>query len=86
MHGYKEIRKMEMCSLRGLCIRMNWYTDGDIDEYDNLLRTADRCENITTDVLVELATDIRSHSNTDHEITTIMYELADICYTYFEEV
>ena len=85
-YGYKEIRKMEASSLRALCIEHDWYTGGDVDEYSNLLSTAGDCENITTDVLVELATDIKSHSDTDYEITDIMYELARICYSYFEEV
>lgn len=85
-YGYTETRRVEMAMLRDLCIDKNWYTCGDNEEYSNLLRTAAYCENITTDVLVELATDIKSHSETEYEITSIMYELAKICYTYFEEV
>lgn len=84
-YGYKEIRKMEMGRLRALCIEHDWYTNGDVDEYSNLLNTAHYCENITTDVLVELATDIKSHSDTEYDITNIMYALAGICVSYFEE-
>lgn len=85
-YAYTETRKMTMDNLRALCIRNDWYTCGDNEEYSNLLNTAHYCENITTDVLVELATDIKSHSDTEHEITSIMFELAGICYSFFEEV
>lgn len=85
-YAYTETRKMTMDNLRALCIEHDWYTCGDNDEYSNLLNTAHYCENITTDVLVELATDIKSHSETEYEITSIMFELARICYSFFEEV
>ena len=38
------------------------------------------------DDLVELATDIKSHSETDAEITSIMFILAKACVSVFDEV
>lgn len=84
-YGYTEIRKMGIHELRTLCIEKNWYTDGDNEEYSNFLITAKNYENITCDELVELATDIKSHSDTEYEITSIMFELTKICVSYFEE-
>lgn len=84
-YGYTEIRTMSMNDLRALCIEKNWYTCGDVDEYSNLLTTAQNYGNITCDDLVELATDIKSHSETEYEITSIMFELARICISFFNE-
>lgn len=86
-YGYKEVRRMNMYDLRTLCIERNWYTCGDVSDYDNLLVMAQSCTNVTCDFLVELATDILSHSDSSVEhITDIMCALASICYSYFYEV
>ena len=37
MKKYKEIRTISAYSLRALCIRHDWYTIGDNDEYEHLL-------------------------------------------------
>lgn len=84
-YGYKEVRRMDSMNLRSLCIKQDWYTAGNIVEYANLLDTANGYDNITCDELVELATDIKSHSHTDYEIESIMYALCEICHSYFEE-
>ena len=84
-YGYKEVRRIEMSAIRKLCIAKDWFTNGDCEEYGNLLGYAKK-ENITTDDLVEMAEQIKEHSNTDYEITSIMFELAEICYTFFEEI
>lgn len=85
-YGYKEIRVLGAMSLRGLCIEKNWYTCGTCKEYDNLLSMADR-ENITTDDIVEIATDIMEHSkiHPDYTFTDIMFDVAERCATYFTE-
>ena len=85
-YGYKETRHLSGSDLRSLCVKENRYTLGTNEEYFNLLETAEKTENITTDDLVELATDIKSHSETDAEITSIMFILAKACVSVFDEV
>lgn len=80
----KETRKMNSYDLRELCIKRDWYTSGDNEEYSNLLdMTAHR---MTTKKLQQIAEDIKFHSDTPYEITDIMFELSQICCSYFEEV
>ena len=94
-YGYREIRKLSSSSLRALCIKEDWYTGGDNAEYYNLMRKVDNMYNITTDNIVELATDIIEHSATakaDFEKATggedfylhVMYLIAEACYSIFE--
>lgn len=61
-YGYKVIRKLTMQALRQLCIDRDWYTDGDNEEYSNMLFMTKK-EDITSDVIVEIATDIIEHSS-----------------------
>lgn len=84
--GYKEVRRLYSGALRGLCIAKNWYTKGNCDEYMNLLNMCDK-ENITTDDIVEIATDIMSHSYDSEErlLTSYAFEVARICVTFIEE-
>lgn len=86
IYGYKEIRKLHADTLRGLCIAKNWYTRGTCEEYENLLKMCDN-ENITTDMIVEIATDIMSHSADSEErpFTSYAFEVARICVTFIEE-
>lgn len=84
-YGYKEIRKISADKIRGLCIKHNWFTCGTNEEYGVLLDYGFSDKEITTDELVEMAELILEHSDTDYEITSVMYELNKICYTYFEE-
>ena len=85
-YGYKETRKIDMSTLRRLCISNHWYNIATEEEYAEFLNYA-KCETITTDELVEMATLVKENSQLDYdyEITTIMYEIADKCYSYFEE-
>ena len=84
MYGYKEIRQVEMSALRKLCIKRDWFTKADNEEYSQFLNYSKK-DNITTDDLVEMATMVMSFSDTDMECTSIMFELNTVCYTYFEE-
>lgn len=91
MKTYKETRILDATKLRSLCIKHDWYTAGTIEEYTNLFdRLYDElgCPvDMTTEKLVEVAEDIMRHSHiTEYTITAVMYELADSCYSYFEEV
>ena len=84
-YGYTEIRKISSESLRSLCIKNNWYTNGDNEEYGHLLiDLADSKDNITTDDIVEIAQDIYDHSYTDYDVESIMFAVLQIANTYIE--
>ena len=58
MKQYKEIRVIRASSLRALCVRQNWYTAGDNDEYGHLLLDlAGSKENLSTADIMEIAAD-----------------------------
>lgn len=85
----KETRIMTMDDLRNLCIKENWYTCGDCEEYDNLLNMTKngwKRRNITANVLYKMAIDIEQHSDMTGilDTETIMCMLAEICHTNFE--
>jgi hypothetical protein len=61
-YGYKVIRSLSMAALRQLCIEQDWYTNGDNYDYSNMLFKANK-EDITSDDIVEIATDIIEHSS-----------------------
>ena len=60
-YGYKIVRKLSPSSLKAICVEHNWYNTGDIIEYMKMLDMA-RKEDITSDDLVEIATDIIEHT------------------------
>ncbi len=39
--GYKIVRKLSKYSVRRLCIAENWYTCGDVDDYNHMLAMVD---------------------------------------------
>lgn len=78
----REDRYITAMELRNLCVRNNWYTCGDNEEYAKLFQMADK-ENLTTDDLVALAKDIKEHSNTYDEVPEICFQLADIAVSVF---
>lgn len=83
---YTEVRRIFADDLRNLCIRKNWYTRGDNRQYSHMLyEMASDEKNITTDDIVDIATDIMEHSDTDQELTSICFEVARIAVTFFEE-
>lgn len=61
-YGYKVIRRLSSDALRDLCIERAWYTNGNNDEYNNMLAKAQK-EDITSDDVVEIANDIYLHSS-----------------------
>lgn len=87
---FVETRVMHACDLRSLCIKRNWYTCGTNAEYENLFSMLHDATfepvNMTTEKLAEVAADIMAHSelHPDYEITSVMYELAQICNTFFD--
>ncbi len=86
-YGYKEIRKISASALRALCIKNDWYTHGDNDEYSHLLLDlAQHKENITTDDIVEIASDIIEHSGLSiRDFESVAFEVANIATVYIFE-
>lgn len=96
-YGYKEIRYLSSSDLRALCIAEDWYTGGTNEEYANLMAMINK-DNITTDDIVEIATDIVEHSSEAIKgymknagltigecYTHVMFLIAERCNTYFAE-
>ena len=85
-YGYKEVRTLSKDNLRLLCISKDWYTLGDCEEYENLLDMT-RKDNITTDDIVEIASDIMEHSEdiNDREFKSYCFEILKICTTFITE-
>ena len=89
-YGYTETRQISSYDLRGICIRENWFTAGDNEEYAELLNTADALENVTTDDLVELASMICEHTagasvQDDEFFCNVLFILAnDACQSSFD--
>ena len=79
-YGYKEIRRISASALRALCIENDWYTQGDNDEYGHLLLDlAQHKENITTDDIIEIASDIIEHSNLSIKyLESVAFDVANI--------
>ena len=89
MKQYKEIRVIRASSLRALCVRQNWYTAGDNDEYGHLLLDlAGSKENLSTADIMEIAADIMEHSDLDDDCTieSVAFEVARIADVFFEDV
>lgn len=87
---YTETRTLSATALRSLCIKNDWYTCGDNEEYTALfdrLYDQDGCPVIlTAQKLSEIAADIMAHSEIeDYTITSVMYELNKACTVTFDE-
>lgn len=82
-YGYKETRRITAYRMRELCISQCWFTLATNKEYSEFLHKAESLINITTDDLVELAEQVKEHSDTDMEIENIMYYIAKSCYLFF---
>ena len=85
-YGYTEKRILSKESLRRLCIDEGYFTRGTSEEYDAFLKLADK-ENITTDDIFIIAERIAKYSRrTEETITAIMFRIARVCVTLFQEV
>ena len=87
----KERRTLRGDDVRRLCIEKNWYTRGDCEEYRKVLKMADS-QNVTTDLIVKIAEDIYTHSDKAYwkdcesdPVGNICFEIARICYSFFEQ-
>ena len=89
MGTYKEIRTLSASTLRSLCIRENWYSRGDIDEYDHLLQDlAGSKPHLATADIIEIAEDIAAHSDLKDRwiVEAIAFEVASACTVTFHPV
>lgn len=89
MKKYKEIRTISAYSLRALCIRHDWYTNGDNDEYEHLLYDlAGGRPHLTTEDIIAIAVDIASHSDLrdGYDIEGIAWEVNRASNVSFREV
>ena len=80
---YTESRQLFPEDLRQLCIKNNWYTNGTQEEYGLLLYSL-TVGDMTTAKIGIIAEDIKKHSNTEEEVTSIMFDIARICRTFFD--
>ena len=84
---YTETRKLFAYDLRALCIRNNWFTRADCQQYDEFLSRASALANVTTDDLAALAEIVSEYSDTDGaEIEDIMFDLAAACTVHFSRL
>lgn len=84
-YGYKVVRKLTMASLRSLCVEKEWYTSGDNDEYSNMLAMSNK-DDITSDDIVEIATDIIEHSDLSlDDFTYVCDEILRKSYSFMVE-
>lgn len=76
--------------VRCVCIKNNYYTCGDCEDYANMLSIAYNAKEATDEIIEQLAIDIFNHSNVDELerlygcddldlLSSIMYNLLDVC-------
>lgn len=86
----KEKRLLSVMDVWSLCRRKNWYTCGCNAEYDAMLEKIQAWntndEDITADMLYEIARDIKLHSDTQLNTIEIVYILDKVSITIFYEV
>ena len=92
---YKEIRRISADKIIGICIRQDWYTRGTNEEYERMLSTASEKENLSTEDIVEIATDILEHSDSDRIMSSygmgydeilesVMFEIANAAVVFIQ--
>ena len=80
---FKEVRTVSWDEVRSLCIAKGWYTRGNNEQYSALAGYIFDLEEVTTEDLVYIASDILEHSNTDYDLEAILWELNRACNTCF---
>lgn len=81
---YREIRKMDQDSLRGLCISEHWCTRATNAEYQLLLDMTDS-DNLATDTIAEMAKFILAHSSGEMDFENVCFKLLTIGDTFICE-
>ena len=72
-----ETRTWSSYDVRAMCIRENLYTEGDGDEYTDMLNMVSEKRNPTLEDIYQVADDINRHSE-GQTVTNIMFMLANI--------
>lgn len=84
----KEVRAIDCEKVRSMCIRLDLYDCGTNEDYSNLLFSL--CSNeheMNTSQILKIAEDILIHSDSEIELTSIMFNLInDCCYTFVEVI
>lgn len=86
---YTETRVLWMSDLRNLCIRKNWYDEGNNEEYEEMLLQFRGSKTVTTDEILCVAQNIAAHSSelSEHskeDLENVCFELFEICHTFIE--
>lgn len=86
---YTETRKMNMSDLQNLCVRKNWYDEGNNEEYMEMLLSFQGGKNVTTTDILCTAQNIAAHSSelSEHikeDLEAVCFELFEICHTFIE--
>lgn len=86
-YAYKVVRIITMGKLRDLCIEKGWYTNANNVAYSNMLHMAKKAD-ITSDDIVEIATDIISHSSnlSLYDFTYVCNEILKKSYSFIVEL
>jgi len=85
-YGYKVVRRLSSDALRALCVERAWYTNGDNEEYSNMLAMSKK-DDITGDDIVEIATDIIEHSDLSlDDFTYVCDEILKKSYSFMVEL
>lgn len=80
---FKEVRTVSWDEVRSLCMAKRWYTRGSNEQYSALAGYIFELEEVTTEDLVYIASDILEHSSTEYDLEAILWELSRVCNTCF---
>ena len=90
MVAVQEIRKINGNDLRNLCIKENWFTCGNNEEYSKIFDFVYDKKEIDLNDIQQLAIYIYEHSEMSHYtdyqemLQDVMYKLNEIATNYFE--
>lgn len=73
---FKVLKVLDIADVREMCIEHQYYTHGDNRAYSNMFDMIPRCEDISDEILTQVAQDILDHSRTDDTLEDILIYLA----------
>jgi len=79
-----ETRKLHRQDLWQLCNDKSWFALGDADSYEVVLNHADSIQNVTASHIAEIAEIIMKHSETEQSLSSICFDIAKVCTSYFK--
>lgn len=72
--------------VKEMCIKHHYYTRGDSNAYEKMLSGVSNRHLVSGDILLDIAKDIKAHSNTEDSLINICnYLLDEACTTYVAE-